>query len=99
MLHGRTPGVFEAIQPRLGRLEFLLQLGEPGWVREITRTHNANTLERRPFVEIFRIQLAARGPGIPRMDVEVSDKLHRRDLLSKRVPKHGLHYVTQLYHR
>jgi len=99
MLHGLTPGVFESIQPRLGRLEFLLQLGEPGRVREITCTHDANTLERRPFVEIFRIQLAARGPGIPRMDVEVGDKLHRGDLLSERVPKRGLHFVTQLYHR
>jgi hypothetical protein len=27
-------------------------------------------------VEIFEIQLTARGPGIARMDVEIGDKLH-----------------------
>src|SRR4029453_246603 len=76
LLDSLSPWVFEAVQTFLGRLQFLLQLGGPGWVCEITCAHDSNALERRPFVEIFEIQLTARGPGIARMDVEIGDKLH-----------------------
>src|SRR5215831_20963450 len=53
-----------------------MQLCEPGGVREITSAHDSNALERRPFVEIVKVQLPARGPRVPRMNVEISDKLH-----------------------
>src|SRR5207237_3529180 len=76
LLDGLTPWVFESVQPLLGRLQFLLQLCEPGRMREITRAHDRNALERRPFVEIFKVQLTARGPSIPRMDVKIGNKLH-----------------------
>src|SRR5215831_14200339 len=52
LLDGLPPWVFEAVQTFLGRLQFLLQLCEPGRVREITRAHDRNALERCPFMEI-----------------------------------------------
>src|SRR5713101_5971297 len=64
LLDSLPPWVFESVQTLLGRLQLLLQLGEPGRVREITCTHDSNALECRPFVEIFEIQRTARGPGI-----------------------------------
>src|SRR5262245_483389 len=76
LLDRLPPWVFESVETLLGRLQFLLQLGEPGRVREITCAHDSNALERRPFVEICKIQLTARGPVIARMDVEIGDKLH-----------------------
>src|SRR5689334_8520269 len=44
LLDGLPPWVFESVQTFLGRLQFLLQLGKPGRVREIACAHDSNAL-------------------------------------------------------
>ena len=64
----------QTIETRLGRLEFLLKLGEPGGMREVSCSDNGNPLELRPAIETLRDHVFADGTGIAGMDVEIGDE-------------------------
>src|SRR5690606_4309185 len=68
--------VAQAEQPVLGRHELLLQLGEPGGVREVPRADHRDALELRPAREVLEVEVAAGGARVLRVDVQVGDEGH-----------------------
>ena len=69
---------FEAEYPVPRRFQFLLDLREPIGVSEVGRADQVDALQRRPFVQILRVQIATGRPGIVRVEMYVGHEGHRR---------------------
>jgi hypothetical protein len=48
-------------------------------VGAVAGAQEGDTLVGSPEIQLFQIQLAARGPGVMGMDVEVGDEFHYKD--------------------
>jgi hypothetical protein len=66
----------QAKQARLGRHQFLLELGTPRRMGEVAGRDDSEALARRPRREMFEVEIAAGGARIFRVDVQVGVKAH-----------------------
>jgi hypothetical protein len=66
----------QAKQARLGRHQFLLELGAPRRMGEVAGRDDSEALAHRPRREMFEVEIAAGGARIFRVDVQVGVKAH-----------------------
>ena len=77
-VHGASERAPEPKQTILRRIEPFLQFPQPFRMREVSRPDHGQALERRPPVEVLRIQRLAGGPGKSRMEVNVGNETQGR---------------------
>jgi hypothetical protein len=85
-LRERLPGIefasqrgFKLKEATLGWFKLLHEFSEPAWVRAVSRANEVYALYARPSIQIGRRELGTCGPGVVRVDVEVSNDTHRVD--------------------
>src|SRR5690606_12922734 len=66
----------QAVQPRLGRDQLLLQLGKPGRMHAVAGGDNGKALAGTPEGEVLEIEIAAGGARVSGMDMQVCVKRH-----------------------
>ena len=66
----------QEVHALFSRLQPLSNFREPTGMGAVAGAQNGDAFIGGPKVQLFQVQLTARGPGIMGMDVEVGDQFH-----------------------
>jgi hypothetical protein len=70
---------FQSVKAIFRINQFVLKLGYPSGMGEITRSNEGDPFLLSPEGKMLRIQVARGGSGEMRMDMKVGDEFHTRD--------------------